>query len=99
MRTMYLAACLIAAAAAPANAEDVSQRIAALSVSGSQIVNGKADTDLQSRVAYAVDLVCGTTADSLEQYADLARCRKAARAAVAEQIAKHSQSQMLAARK
>ena len=99
MRNICLAACLIIAAAAPVSAEEVSQRIAAVSLTGGQVANGKPSAQLQVRIDHAVSEVCGTTADTLDQYTDLVRCRKAARAAVAEQIARHSRSHMLAARK
>ena len=99
MRNIYLAACLIVATAAPASAEEISQRIALVSLNGAEVSSGKASAQLQSRIDKAVNRVCGTTADTLDDYTDLVRCRKAARTAVAEQIGQRSRSQMLAARK
>jgi UrcA family protein len=99
MRNIYLLAGLLIAAATPATAEEVSQRIAAISLSRSDVVDGLASSRLQARIGRAVDTVCGGPADSLEQFADIARCRKSARAAIAERLAKKSQQTMVAARK
>ncbi|HVH48748.1 MAG TPA: UrcA family protein [Sphingomicrobium sp.] len=98
MRTITLAACLIITGAASANAQEPAQRIAALSVTTTELNDAKANPQLQDRIGKAVDEVCGTTADTLDQFTDLARCRKSARAAVVDQLGRHSRK-MVAARK
>ena len=99
MRIIHLAAGLLVATATPAVAEEISQRISAISVTSSDIIQGEASARLQGRLARAVENVCGTSADTLEQFAALARCKKLARAAIAEQLAKQSPASMVASRK
>ncbi|HET7709144.1 MAG TPA: UrcA family protein [Sphingomicrobium sp.] len=99
MRKVALVAFLIVVGATSARAEEISHRIATFSVSSDEVAGNKASPQLQNRIGRAIDAVCGTAADSLEQYAELARCRKSARAAVVEQIARNSRANMLAARK
>jgi UrcA family protein len=98
MCKVYLAACLIVASVTPANAGEPAQRISVLSVSSGDLADAKASPALQNRIGKAVDEVCGTTVDSLDQFTDLVRCRKSARAAVVEQISRNSRK-MVAARK
>ena len=99
MRIIHLAAGLLVATATPATAEEISQRISTISVASSDIVQGEASARLQARITRAVENVCGTSADTLEQFADLARCKKLARAAIAEQLARQSLASTVASRK
>lgn len=99
MRNIYLIAGLLIVSATAATAEEISQHIATISVSSSDLVDGKAGARLQDRIGRAIDNVCGTSADSLEQFVHLSRCRKSARAAIAEQVAKPPLPSMVASRK
>jgi UrcA family protein len=62
------------------------QRLATVPVSPSDIADGRKSDRLQSRIEAATETVCGSNADTLEQFVELAQCRKQARAEAMRQI-------------
>jgi UrcA family protein len=89
---------IIAGCLALASQASAQQRLATVPVSPSDVANGRTSDRLQSRIEAAIGTVCGSNADTLEQFVELARCRKQARADAIRQITAMEQSVRTAAR-
>ena len=88
MRNIFIAS-LIAGVATQAPAQGI-PHYATVPVSNTDVANGEASDGLRVRIASAIERVCGSNADvaTLEQFAEISRCRSAARADAARQLAK-----------
>ena len=98
MRTIFIAS-LIAGVATQAPAQGV-PHYATVPVSKSDVANGKANDGLRNRIANAIERVCGSNADvaNLEQFAEVSRCRRAARAGADRQVTRPNTHNRIAAR-
>jgi len=99
MRNIFIAS-LIAVVATQAPAQGI-PHYATVPVSNSDVANGDASDGLRHRIANAIERVCGSGQDvvNLQQFADISRCRRAARADADRQLTKLNTRNTLAARK
>jgi UrcA family protein len=99
MRNKFYVAALAALVGTQATAEGI-PHYATVPVHQSDIATGQSNEALRERIATAVDRVCGSVADVRNggDFTEVSRCRRAALADVARQLAKSGTGRKMAGR-